>query len=177
MAFVIIKDKDNATLGHLQTDAQERLGIHNFLHVQDQKATGADGGTFTSGAWRTRELNTVVTNNIAGASLADNQVTLPAGQYYSASRANAKSVGVHVARLYNVSDSSVLLNGSTEVVVTDSPTQTISFVDGLFTLSEETTIELQHSCAATCGTSGFGDGHNLGQAYEIFADLKIWKVA
>lgn len=46
MAFVTIKDKDNVTLGHLQTDAQERLGLHNLLHVQDQKAAGTYGGTF-----------------------------------------------------------------------------------------------------------------------------------
>lgn len=30
--------------------------------LQDQKAQNTDGGTFTSGAWRTRDLNTKVTD-------------------------------------------------------------------------------------------------------------------
>lgn len=36
-----------------------------LFHVQDQKASGTSGGTFTSGADRTRTLNTTVTNEIA----------------------------------------------------------------------------------------------------------------
>lgn len=47
--------------------------------IQDQKSSGTDGGTFTSGAWRTRTLNTTVLNTIgAGFSLSSNQFTLAA---------------------------------------------------------------------------------------------------
>ena len=38
-----------------------------FLIVEDQKASGTDGGTFTSGAWQTRDLITEGCNNISGA--------------------------------------------------------------------------------------------------------------
>ena len=55
---------------------------HNLLHIRDEKAQNTAGGTFTSGAWRTRDLNTVKTNEITGASLAANQITLPAGTYW-----------------------------------------------------------------------------------------------
>ena len=52
-----------------------------LLHMRDEKANGTQGGTFTSGSWYTRDLNTVVTNEINGASLSSNQFTLPAGDY------------------------------------------------------------------------------------------------
>lgn len=39
------------------------------LHVQDQKAATTDGGTFTSGADRTRDINTEVTNTLTGGGL------------------------------------------------------------------------------------------------------------
>src|SRR5690242_14620433 len=45
-------------------------------------ADDAAGGTFTSGAWRTRTLNEELRNTL-GASLASNQITLPAGSYYA----------------------------------------------------------------------------------------------
>ena len=53
-----------------------------LLHVRDEKAAAAHGGASTSGSFLTRTLNTSVTNEITGASLASNQITLPSGTYY-----------------------------------------------------------------------------------------------
>ena len=50
-----------------------------LLHVRDEKSNGTAGGGFTSGSFQTRTLNTVMTNEISGASLASNQITLPSG--------------------------------------------------------------------------------------------------
>ena len=36
----------------------ERRGLMTYAIICDQKANDTDGGTFTSGAWRTRDLNT-----------------------------------------------------------------------------------------------------------------------
>jgi hypothetical protein len=59
-----------------------------LLHVRDEK-TLADGGTSTS-SYTKRDLNTVVTNEIAGASLSSNQITLPSGTYYINASAPAR---------------------------------------------------------------------------------------
>ena len=72
-----------------------------FLHIQDQKPQGTNGGTFTSGAWRTRDLNTVLTNTITGASLSANQITLPAGKYYVEAKSVATEVERHKVRFVN----------------------------------------------------------------------------
>lgn len=39
----------------------------DYIHIEDQKSSGTQGGTFTSGSWQTRDLNTKVidTNNNA----------------------------------------------------------------------------------------------------------------
>ena len=48
----------------------------------DQKTLGTDGGTFTSGAWRVRDLNTTIANTDASnITLGTNEFTLQAGNY------------------------------------------------------------------------------------------------
>ena len=51
------------------------------MHVVEEIAASATSGDATAGAYFTRALNTSVTNTITGASLASNQITLPAGTY------------------------------------------------------------------------------------------------
>ena len=52
----------------------------DLLMTNDQ-ANNTGGGSATSGAWRTLVINTSKKNNITGASLSSNQITLPAGTY------------------------------------------------------------------------------------------------
>ena len=47
-----------------------------LLHVRDEKATNTGAGASSAGTTHTRDLNTVVTNEISGASLGSNQITL-----------------------------------------------------------------------------------------------------
>jgi len=59
--------------------------LADLLHVIEEQAAGTNGhndGNFVSGAYRTRVLNKVLTNEISGASVASNQITLPAGTYF-----------------------------------------------------------------------------------------------
>jgi hypothetical protein len=143
-----------------------------LLHIQDQKASGTNGGTFTSGAWRTRDLNTVLTNEITSASLASNQITLPAGTYFIIARAPAFFVDEHQARLQNITDGTTLLTGSCGHVGADMSN---SFVWGRFTLGGTKVLELQHQCSTTRATDGFGNNMSFGTV--VFAEVLIWKVA
>lgn len=148
-----------------------------LLHVQDQKSSGTAGGTFTSGAWRTRTLNTVVTNEISGASLSSDQITLPAGTYWIEARAPAYIVNEHKVKVYNVSDSTDILIGTSEHSnYAGGYAQTSSFVSGRFTLASSKTISLMHRCASTSFSNGFGDASGF-SVVEVYADVKIWKVA
>ena len=148
-----------------------------LLHVRDEKATNTSGGTFTSGAWQTRTLNTSLTNEISGASLASNQITLPSGTYYIFGSANiGYNVGNHAAKLRNITDSLDTIIGSSEYVPTGTGTSNKSYVIGRFTIASQKVFELQHQCGSTVGTDGFGV-NNFFVANQVFADVQIWKVA
>lgn len=146
-----------------------------LFHVRDIKAAGTNGGTFTSGAWQTRDLNTVDTNEISGASLAVNVLTLPAGVYYFKSRAPAYRVEFNVSRLYNNTDAAVIYEGDVADAISGD-TGTTVFMSGRFTIAGTKAIELQHRCSATRAGDGFGVGADLGQTNSTFASIEFWKV-
>lgn len=159
---------DNATAANAFGD--------QLLHIQDQKTSGTDGGTFTSGAKRTRDLNTVLINGISGASLSTNQITLPAGTYFVMANAPAYRVDPHKLTIYNVTDAAYELDGTSERSDGSYFTQTRSFVAGTFTLAASKVLELSHECTTTKSTNGFGNSCAFGEP-EVYADVKIWKVA
>lgn len=128
------------------------------LIVVDQKAQGTAAGGFTAGDWRQRVLNTSLRNTITGASLAANRVTLPAGTYRARASAPAFAAQQHVTRLYDITGDAELLRGTSAYSV---GSQTDSQIDGVFTLTEASLVELQHRCAATAGSNGLGVATNL----------------
>ena len=148
-----------------------------LLHVRDEKSANTAGGAFTSGDWRTRTLNTVMTNEISGASLSSNQVTLPSGTYYVHAGARGYTVNVNKLKWYNTSDSSDVLIG--DQARSDSSANANAFVSvmGRFTISAQKTFELQHRCETTRGdANGYGPAANFG-VVEVFANVQLWKVA
>ena len=146
-----------------------------LLHVRDEKANNTAAGTFTSGAWRTRELNTIKTNEITGASLSSNQITLPTGTYYIKALVPAFNVSRHQAVLYNTTDSSFDLIGTSEFV-SGGTGLSRSFVNGRFTISAQKTFELQHQCETTDGGNGLGVKSTFGQVC-VYAEVQIWRTA
>jgi len=151
----------------------DKLAVQPYGHWRDEKAAGTDGGTFTSGAWRTRTINTEVTNTISGASLAANQLTLPAGKYYIMASAPARTVQEHKAKLYNITDAADTIIGTEAASNTD--TMQRSFVHGQFTIASQKTFELQHRCQLTDATVGFGIAKNFG-VVEVYTEVEIWQI-
>ena len=148
-----------------------------LLHVRDEKSANTAGGAFTSGSWQTRTLNTVMTNEISGASLSSNQVTLPSGTYYLHAGARGYTVNVNKLKWYNTSDSSDVLIG--DQARSDSSANANAFVSvmGRFTISAQKTFELQHRCETTrSDANGYGPAANFG-VVEVFANVQLWKVA
>lgn len=146
------------------------------LIIEDQKAVGTDAGTFTSGAFRTRDLNTAARNVIAGAALASNQITLQPGTYLVHFSAPGFSCGAHVGRFRNVTDGSTPVNGTSEDTDQGSNSTTRSEGWGVFTIATAKVFELQHRCTTTQATDGFGGASNLGNAVELYSYVHIWEV-
>lgn len=146
-----------------------------IIHVQDQKTAGTNGGTFSTGAWRVRTLNTVVTNTISGASLGSDAITLPAGTYdITASAPAYGAVGGHKAVIGNIDGSVIYLVG--EPTATGTGISTRSTVQGRVTFGGATDIYLLHYGQATVATSGFGVAVNFASQPEIYSDVYIVKV-
>jgi len=147
-----------------------------LFHAQDQKANNTVGGTLTSGTYQTRDLNVVIINQIVGADLTSNQVKLPPGIYFVEALAVANSVDEHKTKLRDITSGVDLVLGFAGFANAAVQTMhTLALLDGNFTLSIESFIELQHRCGTTRLNVGRGVQANFGDN-EIYAEVKIWKV-
>lgn len=141
--------------------------------LNDTQLSGTNGGTFTSGAWRTRTLNTKVADQI-GVVLNSNQFTLTAGVYEIDAAAPGYATSYHKARLQNITDGTTDAVGSAE---TDAVAVTsCSRILCLLTLSSTKVFELQHYCSATRATDGFGGATSIAGVNEVYSQIKIKKV-
>ncbi len=144
-----------------------------LLHVRDEKSSGTDGGSSVAGT-QTRDLNAVVTNEITGASLSSNVITLPSGTYYIQASAPAVQVNRHQAYLYNNTDSSVEVRGTSEYTASIYPANR-TFINGRFTISAEKDFIIQHYTLNAMSTIGLG--HDVSNGTEVYTEVQIWKVA
>jgi hypothetical protein len=161
-------------------------GSGHYILITDEKAAGTHGGTFTSGAWQTRTLNTEKNDTGNHASISNNQITLAAGTYEVEISCPAKAVLAHQARLFNITDSATTLVGTTECTdlggkenyskVPEQAATTRSIIRGRFTLASAKVFEVQHRCASTQGTYGFGMAANFDEV-EVYTIAQFHKVS
>lgn len=142
----------------------------------DEKTNNTSGGGFTLGAWRTRDLNTVLYNEIPGVYLSGNRVKdVPAGEYIVYLFAPAYNVHSSVARIYNITGSIEVVRGSSgNYVGTSALSQNVAFVDR-FSLTQKSDLEVQHYAKSTDGTWGFGYPANIG-INERYTQIVLGKV-
>ena len=137
---------------------------------------GTGGGSFTSGSWVTRPLNTEVDPD-GIVTLASNQFTLGAGTYLVVARASAMAVDHHRARVQNITDTATVIWGS-ECIATNSVAIIFdSWCEGRFTIAGTKTFELQHRCQSTRGTDdAMGNSEDWGGT-AVYAAVEIWREA
>jgi hypothetical protein len=87
-----------------------------YVKLQEQQSSGTDAGTFTSGAQRTRVLNTE-TDPSSLCTLSSNQFVLASGTWEILAFAPASYVNYHQAFLRNVTSGTNELVGSTEFTI------------------------------------------------------------
>lgn len=146
--------------------------------VYDEKLAGTDGGTFTSGAWRQRDLNSKVdADNLVSVS-ANNITILTAGKYWITASAPSLGVRVAIARL--------TVNGNQVAVGTASYDYTASYsvvrsqVEYVGTLNTGDILRLEHICHTTVGTYGFGIGQSTiapSSVNPIYSTVRLIKIS
>ena len=174
--LAVESDTAGATQGNIKTYVDTEVAsavsdINAYFICEDSKSSGTDGGTFTSGSWQTRDL-TQSAGNLTGASLSSNVITLPAGTYYVEGWASAWQVDLHQTRVRATSgDTGTKVIGSSENHAGAAQSSTKSDFEGVFTLSQESDIELQHQCSTTKATIGYGNDCGFGD--NIYSRIVI----
>ena len=141
-----------ASLTGLSSGLYESIAI-----ICDQKAYNVHGGTFTTGAWRTRDLNTEISDADGIVSISSNQFTLAAGTYTMWWSCPAYQVNKNTSRLYNITDSSVVQYSVGLHPYTGDYTTTRGTGHSVFTIAGSKAFEIQHRCASTKTDEGFGN--------------------
>ena len=134
----------------------ERRGLKTYAIICDEKAYNVAGGTFTSGAWRTRDLDSEIADPDGIVSISGNQFTLGAGSYLIEASATAHDVKRHIARIYNATSSSVVEYGQPNYADQNGNGTGPSIVVARVTITGNTAFEIQHRCELTKGTNGLG---------------------
>ena len=161
------------------TWATPSTNFSSYAIFQDEKASGTAGGAFTSGAWRTRDLNTTVANtDTTNITLGTNQFTLLTGSYLIRWGAIAYEVLNHQSRLYDVTGTAAVDYGSTDRMSTNGETQTTSAGSARVTVaaSPGTNIfSIEHRCDTT-NADGFGKSNSYGNV-QVYVTVEIFKEA
>ena len=152
----------------------------SYAVICDQKSGSSDGGGLTNGAWRTRDLNTEISDVDNIVSISSNQFTLQAGTYLIEANAPACQCGGHQIRMYNATDTATVQMGSAEFARSGAHSQTESFVSARVTITGAKAFEIQHRVSVTRNDYGAGvgvsGGLNWGEG-TVYCIVKIYKEA
>ena len=151
----------------------------SYAIIADQQTSGTEGGTFTSGAWRTRDLNTEIADPDGIVSISSNQFTLGAGSYLIKWSAIGARVQRHKAALYDVTGTAYIEYGDTRWGDTYDGEADPSTGMGRVTPSGTNVYEIHHQCETTYATYGFGiaGGADTGSVVEKYTFVEIYKEA
>lgn len=143
--------------------------------LEDQKASGTNGGTFTTGAQRTRDLNTVVFDPYGYCSLSSNQFTLPAGVWAIDWACPSFRSGYSKSWLYSVTATANVANSRPAYNDAASNAAGENIGSTVVTLAASTTFEIRHQGSLTRSNDGFGTATSL-SGNEVYTAVKITRM-
>ena len=166
---------DTATLGSGVTFPAGGTGNPiSIAIISDQKDASTDGGDFNSGDWRTRDLNTEISDPDGIVSISSNQFTLSSGTYFLDAQAPAYRVDAHQLAIYDATAGAYLNYGPISQSRSTDQTVTTAFVSFIHTITANNLYEIRHRGAATKSSNGFGV--SVSWAVGHFCVVKIFKL-
>lgn len=144
--------------------------------VSDVKAYNVSGGTFTSGADRTRDLNTE-SDPDSIVSVASNAFTPIAGTYLIEWTAPGYAVDRHFSQLYNKTAATRAALGTAVAASSADNATTPSTGAAIVTCNGTDEYEIRHRCATTSATYGFGISHDVSGADSVYTVVKLTKLS
>ena len=153
--------------GNLSFAADSGGKFASYAIICDQKATDAAGGSSSTGAFNTRDLNTELSDPDSIVSISSNQFTLQAGSYLIKASAPAHGAARHQILIWNATDSSIVAVGTSEYSNQSSTTTSRAFATGRTTISGAKAFEIRHRV----GTAKSGDGLGVESNYDTLASI------
>ncbi len=172
----------NNTVNANAVDAETRLtalgggGSLSVAIIEDHKSNNTPSGTFTSGAWQTRDLNTVTSDDSNIVTLTNNEFTLQSGVYLVEASAPSYQVEHNKIRLYNITDSVTVAEGSNSFAGETSFSQGRSFLTTKITINDTKSFNIGHYGAKTRSNAGFGTYSSNIPNNMIYTQVKITKI-
>ena len=170
---------NTATLANDAVTSDKMTGstFVSYALLADRYAANAgDRGTFTSGDWRTRSINTEVVDTDNIVSLSSNQFTLQAGTYQIKFGACAYKVNRHITRLRQISPTvQTIAAGSSQYSWSSGADLSWSRGFARLTISQATAYEIQHYCQTTYSNNGFG--FQMTYSTSDYVQVEIYKEA
>ena len=157
-------------------------GTTKVAILSDVKSSGTAGGSFTSGSWVDRTLNTEVDpESFVTFSSSNDYFALESGTYKINWSAPAHAVDSHQTKLVYANNTS--FTSSSEILGTSEAchdpilegsnlVQTRSFGETVITITETTYFKVQHRCTDTKSNIGFGSPSNFG-VNEVYTQISV----
>ena len=166
-----IRRTSGSTVSVTRLDVSKKMSI---AIIADVKPARTAGGTFTSGSFRTRDLQTVISDVDNIVSISSNQFTLQSGTYTINWSAPGRRVGLHKSILYDITSGSDVLVGTPEDSINDEGGNTKSQGSAVLLLTSASVFEIRHRCEITHVVSGFGGFADFDED-EIYTTVEITK--
>jgi len=147
----------------------------SYAIIADQKAQSTAGGTATSGAWRTRDLNTEIADPDGIVSIATNQFTLGAGSYLIKWSSGAMDCDYSQSRLYDVTGTAEVEVGTSEYSYTNYDSNYRSIGTARVSPGSSNVYQIEHQVYTTKATNGWGLA--AGFSTEQYTLVEIFKEA
>jgi hypothetical protein len=149
--------------------------ILSYVKCSNTQTSGTNGGTATSGAWRTATLNTEDIDADGICTLGSNQVTLSAGTYRVHAFQVFTQTDLSQIRIQNVTDTSTVLIGNTVTSANGTSYGITSLICGQFTVAASKALELQYQVQTTVANTGLGRPGSFGS--EVYAQIEFIKIS
>tara|TARA_R100000353_G_scaffold397_1_gene511 strand:+ start:7972 stop:9477 length:1506 start_codon:yes stop_codon:yes gene_type:complete len=145
--------------------------------LREKLSHAANAGTFTSGADRTRVLNTEEHDGDGFCSLdtSTGEFTLPAGNYLIYFAATAFDVNNHRAKIVTDGGTDVIFGNNVRCAQGDA-TQNVSVGFGYVSNASSEGYFLKHRCQTTKSSTGFGQDADFGTEEEFYATVVIFRM-
>jgi hypothetical protein len=167
-----------AGVANVFIDQSGLAGTIGVATYYDQKTTGSNGGASVAATWTTRTLQTGhAENNLVGASLSSNQITLGAGTYWVYAQAPAYRCEHNRIRLYNVTGAvSAILGVNAFAKNSGNSGQVGALLQGVINIVGSTVFEIQHYAGESRG-DGFGLANGFTGISERYTSISLIKLS